>query len=135
MAAANAWRRRWGAFLTAPGRVRTAPRDALIADVTPAAHRGRAFGFHRAADTAGAVIGPLIGLGLLSLLDDDFRAVFLIADPGDRRRGGALAGEGAQAACPEGRRGGGAVAELGRPFYVFLGISLLFALGNSTMPS
>jgi len=48
--------------------VRTSPRDALIAAETPTALRGRAFGFHRAADTAGAVVGPLIGLGLYELL-------------------------------------------------------------------
>ncbi|HEY5013135.1 MAG TPA: MFS transporter, partial [Acidimicrobiia bacterium] len=44
--------------------IRTSPRDALIADDTPAHLRGRAFGFHRAADTAGAVCGPLLGLGV-----------------------------------------------------------------------
>ena len=40
--------------------LRNPPRDALIADVTPAADRGRAFGLHRAMDTLGAVIGPLV---------------------------------------------------------------------------
>jgi MFS family permease len=41
--------------------LRTAPRDALIAENTPPESRGRAFGFHRSMDTAGAVMGPLIG--------------------------------------------------------------------------
>ncbi len=45
--------------------IRGAPRDALIADSTDKSTRGRAFGFHRAMDHAGAVIGPLIALGLL----------------------------------------------------------------------
>jgi MFS family permease len=46
--------------------IRTAPRDALIADVTPAAQRGRAFGFHRGADHLGAVIGSLLAWYLLA---------------------------------------------------------------------
>ncbi|MBA3322733.1 MAG: MFS transporter, partial [Pyrinomonadaceae bacterium] len=48
--------------------VRSAPRDAMIADAAPPAQRGLAFGFHRAMDHAGAVIGPLIGYALLSLI-------------------------------------------------------------------
>ena len=40
--------------------IRTAPRDAMIAESTPAAMRGRAFGFHRAMDHLGAAIGPLL---------------------------------------------------------------------------
>jgi MFS family permease len=46
--------------------IRTAPRDALIAAVTPPAQRGRAFGFHRGADHLGAVIGSLLAWYLLS---------------------------------------------------------------------
>lgn len=46
--------------------VRSAPRDALIADATPAAARGRAYGFHRSMDHAGAVIGPLVAWALLA---------------------------------------------------------------------
>jgi MFS family permease len=55
--------------------VRSAPRDALIAASVPRADLGRAFGFHRAGDTLGAVIGPLIALAGLALLDGDVRAV------------------------------------------------------------
>lgn len=59
--------------------LRGTPRDALIiADVT-ASQRGRAFGFHRAMDTAGAVIGPLAGLGLYHLLDERIRPLLWIA--------------------------------------------------------
>lgn len=47
--------------------LRTAPRDALIAAAVPAAERGRAFGFHRAMDHAGAVVGPLLAFALLGL--------------------------------------------------------------------
>src|SRR5512132_1528777 len=46
--------------------LRTAPRDALIADVTADGARGRAYGFHRAMDNAGAVFGPLAAVALLS---------------------------------------------------------------------
>jgi MFS family permease len=59
--------------------VRTTPRDALIAADVPAAARGRAFGFHRGMDTAGAVAGPLIGLGLYHLLDEDIRPLLVVA--------------------------------------------------------
>ena len=59
--------------------VRTAARDALIADSSEAQHRGRAFGFHRALDTTGAVIGPLLALALLGVLGEDLRLVFLLA--------------------------------------------------------
>jgi len=45
--------------------IRTAPRDALVADSIDERHRGLAFGFHRAADTGGAVIGLLIALGVV----------------------------------------------------------------------
>lgn len=50
--------------------LRTAARDALIADSTDPAHRGAAFGFHRGADTCGAVLGPLIALGILTVRPD-----------------------------------------------------------------
>ncbi len=48
--------------------VRTAPRDALVADSIDERHRGLAFGFHRAADTGGAMIGLLIALGVVWLV-------------------------------------------------------------------
>ena len=47
--------------------IRTAPRDALVADSVDERHRGLAFGFHRAADTAGAMVGLLIALGVVWL--------------------------------------------------------------------
>jgi MFS family permease len=59
--------------------IRGAPRDALIAaDVQPAA-RGKAFGFHRSMDTAGAVAGPLLGLAAYQLLDQQIRPLLWIA--------------------------------------------------------
>lgn len=59
--------------------IRGVPRDALIADDTPAGARGRAFGFHRSLDTLGAVIGPLLGLALLELLGGRIRPALVIA--------------------------------------------------------
>ena len=59
--------------------IRGAPRDALIADVTPPEIRGRAFGLRQSMDTAGAFAGPLLAIGLMWLLASDIRAVFWIA--------------------------------------------------------
>lgn len=56
--------------------VRTAPRDAMIADSADPSIRGRAFGFHRAMDHVGAAIGPLLAAGLLWLLPGDMRLIF-----------------------------------------------------------
>jgi MFS family permease len=69
-----------GRFVDRVGKgIRTSPRDALIAADTPPEIRGRAFGFHRAADTAGAVVGPLLGLALYEALDHRLRPLFLVA--------------------------------------------------------
>ena len=56
--------------------LRGSPRDAMIADVVPTQERGRAFGFHRSADTLGAAIGPLVALFILNVTGGDLRAVF-----------------------------------------------------------
>ncbi|MFN8148415.1 MAG: MFS transporter [Candidatus Nanopelagicales bacterium] len=54
--------------------VRSAPRDALIASSTDPKDFGRAFGFHRMGDSAGAIIGPLLALVALAALDGNVRA-------------------------------------------------------------
>src|ERR1043166_1359337 len=59
--------------------VRSAPRDALIADVTPPESRGKAFGFHRALDHTGAIVGPLIALLLMDGMHVQMRTVFFVA--------------------------------------------------------
>jgi MFS family permease len=72
----------WGLVLTsrmvdrAGKGIRTAPRDAIIALSTTPERLGTAFGFHRAMDTAGAVVGPALALLLLALWPSDYRAVF-----------------------------------------------------------
>lgn len=59
--------------------VRGAPRDALLADIAPVEIRGAAFGLRQSLDTAGAFIGPLLGVGLMLWWANDFRAVFWVA--------------------------------------------------------
>src|SRR5437588_9241059 len=59
--------------------LRGAPRDALVADVTPAEIRGRAFGLRQAMDTVGAFAGPLAAVALMFAFSDDMRAVFWVA--------------------------------------------------------
>ena len=56
--------------------VRMAPRDALLADSVPENIRGAAFGWHRAIDTMGAALGPLLAILFLSYSPDDLRAIF-----------------------------------------------------------
>lgn len=59
--------------------IRGAPRDALLVVGVPDDARGRAFGLHRAADTSGAVVGPLIGLGAYELLHHHIRPLLIVA--------------------------------------------------------
>lgn len=113
--------------------VRTSPRDALIADSTPPALYGRAFGYHRGLDTMGAVVGPLAGLGLLAALgEDDLRLIFgLAVVPGlvsvlaltkvrDRP---------AHAGPPAER---GSIRDAPLAFWLLLGTLTLFTAGNSS---
>jgi MFS family permease len=57
--------------------IRTAPRDAMISFSTPPADLGRAFGVHRALDTTGAMIGPLVAFVVLALVPGSFDSVFV----------------------------------------------------------
>lgn len=59
--------------------IRGAPRDALVADITPPELRGAAFGLRQTLDTVGAFVGPLLAMGLMLLWANDFRAVFWVA--------------------------------------------------------
>ncbi len=117
--------------------IRTAPRDALLADSAEPESRGRAFGFHASMDNAGAVLGPLIAFALLKYLDLSLRSVFwLAAIPG------ALAvivlivavkEINAAAPAPSASKADfSSPAGLGRRFWAYLFVVLLFTLGNST---
>ncbi|HLF79517.1 MAG TPA: MFS transporter [Dehalococcoidia bacterium] len=139
LAGATAWPVVLGArFVDRLGKgLRDSPRDALIGDSTTADVRGAAFGLHRAMDTGGAVLGPLIGLLLVALLDERLRLVFLIAAiPGfvsvlcltlvkERRRTPAPEAR-------EDRRIFRGLRQLDSRLKLFLLATLVFSLGNSS---
>jgi MFS family permease len=67
-------------FLDRIGKgMRGAPRDALVADLTPPAQRGAAFGLRQSLDTVGATIGPALAIGLMYLFNDNIRTVLWFA--------------------------------------------------------
>ncbi|MDP2182695.1 MAG: MFS transporter [Actinomycetota bacterium] len=114
--------------------IRTAPRDALIADSAPPELRGRAFGMHRALDTVGAAIGPIIAWAVLTFVPDGYRTIFwLSAIPGSLAIVVLLLAVRDRPASPETRgRPRLRFRNLGLPFGVFTTISAVFALGNSS---
>lgn len=118
--------------------LRTSPRDALIADSTPAESRGSAYGFHRAMDHAGAVAGPLIAAGLLLVFPGRISLVFLLSFvPGLLAVAVVVAGLRERAAAAPAARGTGfnarsAWSEMPGRFRTYLLIVVLFTLGNST---
>ena len=59
--------------------IRGAPRDALVADLTPGELRGTAYGLRQTLDTVGAVAGPMLAIVFMAVLADNFRSVFWIA--------------------------------------------------------
>jgi MFS family permease len=59
--------------------IRGAPRDALVADLTPSERRGTAFGLRQSLDTIGAVLGPLAAIVFMAMFADNFTTVFWIA--------------------------------------------------------
>jgi len=67
-------------FLDRIGKgIRGAPRDALVADLTPADQRGAAFGLRQSLDTVGATLGPAAAIALMYLFNDDIRTVLWFA--------------------------------------------------------
>ncbi|MGJ4898298.1 MFS transporter [Bradyrhizobium oligotrophicum] len=75
--ASTSWQILAARFVDRIGKgIREAPRDALIADVTPEGIRGASYGLRQALDTIGAFAGPLLAVALMALYADDFRAVF-----------------------------------------------------------
>jgi MFS family permease len=117
--------------------LRGAPRDAMLGALAPAGQRGRVFGFHRAMDHAGAVIGPLAASAFLWFAPGDYRTLFaltiipgavavlmiwLVPDAGARDR------PTTPAPAAEPRDAGSTPAALKR----FLAVLGLFTLGNST---
>ena len=116
--------------------IRSAPRDAMIVDVTPVESRGKAFGFHRALDHTGAIIGPLLAILFLDAIHLPMRTVFMIAViPGAI---GvvlliiALREPGVAAAFRPPSGGLKPAATLPPPFYYALAAIALFSLANSS---
>jgi MFS family permease len=121
--------------------IRTSPRDALIADSVAPSIRGRAFGFHRAADNLGAVIGPLIAFALLRFGPGiDLRRVFLLtAIPAALSVALLVFGlrEVPRRASPARERTAGPAASLraaglGARFWWLFAVLAVFTLGNSS---
>jgi MFS family permease len=121
--------------------VRTAPRDALVADSTPADQRGYAFGFHRAADTAGAFSGLVIGLAIVwffqkgssELLAGTFR-IIVLASLLPAFLGVIVLWLGVRETAPVGvaERPRFGFKSLGKDFRWFIVIVGIFELGNSS---
>ena len=129
-------------FLDRVGKgIRTAPRDALIADVTPPEQRGKAFGFRKAMDKTGAVMGLMIGALVLYLSQQDSLTltletylwlVLLAVLPG-LAAVVVLAGwveEGSKTAAAA--RSKFRWSEVDGRFWGFVGVLVLFTLGNSS---
>jgi MFS family permease len=115
--------------------IRGAPRDALIADAVDATQRGRAYGFHRAADHAGAVAGPIVAFALLTWGGVSLRTVFLLAAmPAAAAMIVLIAGvrESAREPVPATDKTKLDRTGLSRRFWAYLGVLLVFTLGNST---
>ncbi|MDZ7360853.1 MAG: MFS transporter [candidate division KSB1 bacterium] len=114
--------------------VRTSPRDALLADSAPAEHRGKVFGLHRAMDTVGAVIGPLLAIWVLAISNNDYRCVFLIAIIPTALAFGLtfLVKEIETAKLKSDRAFYLPLATLPLAYWKFLAINTLFFIGNSS---
>jgi MFS family permease len=119
--------------------LRTSPRDAIIADSTPSEYRGKAYGFHRAMDHSGAIIGPLIATGLLLVLHDDIKTIFLLSFiPGLLAVFLVLFGlreqqtDSSRSVAPGNFNFRSALAEMSVNFRKYLVIILIFTLGNSS---
>ena len=108
---------------------RTAPRDALIRDTSPPELVGESFGFHRALDTAGAVVGPLVAVGLLAAGVSLRGALWVAVIPGAL----ALLLLGRVREAPRAREA--TREEAGRlpgAFWLAAGVWVVFSLGNSS---
>jgi MFS family permease len=130
--------------------LRSAPRDAVLADSIEPGLRGSAFGWHRSMDTLGAVVGPLLALGLLALVDGNLRVVIALAtipglagallvltvtDPRGRRGGAGSAGDVPGISLPSGAPAAPARLRwrsLPPGFRLYLAAWLPFVLVNSS---
>lgn len=113
--------------------IRTSPRDALLADSISPDRRGAAFGLHRAMDNTGAVVGPLIAWAVLAWITGNYRVIFWIATVPTALAVLVLATglRDTPSASPK-KAVSTAPFVPHRGFILYLGILLLFTLGNSS---
>jgi MFS family permease len=118
--------------------IRGAPRDAMLANLSDPATRGFVFGLHRAMDHSGAVVGPLLASVFLYFCPEQYRTLFLLtAIPGAIAVAMLVPIREPETAPHHSGRPSTSTATapstpLGRPFFAYLGVLLVFALGNST---
>lgn len=117
--------------------IRTSARDALLAEGSEPAFRGRVFGFHRAVDTLGALVGPLAALILLQVFSQDLRSIFLLSIIPAAIGVFLLVTFVRDVRCRETCRSGAVPIKLrnmklNKDFKIFLVASTVFALGNSS---
>ena len=123
--------------------IRGAPRDAMLAEFAPAGERGRVYGFHRAMDHAGAVLGPLLASVFLYFYPDQFRTLFaltiipgvlvvviLLAVPDIPRRGASDAAPHRSTAAAAERPRSSPMRR--RPFAKAIFVIGVFGLGNAS---
>lgn len=116
--------------------IRGAPRDALVADITPLGVRGAAFGLRQALDTFGAFLGPVVAIVLMAMLAGDLRAVFtwavvpaiiavllMIFGVDEPKRAGGAAHARAPIRWTE-------VRNMGRPFWSVVAVGVVFTLAR-----
>ncbi|MBI5399553.1 MFS transporter [Candidatus Saganbacteria bacterium] len=111
---------------------RTAARDALITEFSEKENRAAAFGFHRALDTFGAAAGPLIGIFLLGILDNNYRSVFFIASLPCIFAIFFLLWVKDASAQKTNSSPSVTIKDINPSFKIFLFINIIFALGNSS---
>lgn len=113
--------------------IRTAPRDSLVAESSTDKDKGKNFGFHKAMDNSGAILGPLLAFGVLSIFSNDYRKVFMLsAVPG--LLGLIIVIKFVKEAKKEKESLPKKISlkDFSIRYYVFLGIAFIFTLGNST---
>ena len=112
--------------------VRTSARDALIADSAPLAQRGKSFGLHRTMDTFGAVLGPIFAILILYMTADNYRLLFMLAFLPALVSILLIAFFVSERRQVPNTKVSFKISQFGRDFKIFLLISVIFALGNSS---
>jgi len=113
--------------------MRTAPRDSLISGSVDSGSAGKNFGFHKAMDNSGAIIGPLAAFIILRLSTENYHLIFLLATiPAILGVLNIILFVKEAGKEKNGQNEGFSLTMLPRRFYAFLAITFVFSLGNST---